>query len=271
MTNPELQAQLRYLVPTKDKPIYYASLPGADAQLRVGAEFEDRVVPVHDARKLATPARLDDYGFELHNQSSAISDFYQLQDHQVQYEAELKTLVLQATGGTDLLVFDHTLRSDSDSIRGLRNTREAAAIIHNDYTDASAEIRLRDLLEEDEASRRLQSRYAIVNTWRSINQPVETSPLAVCDARSLATEDLIASERRAEERIGELELATFNAAHRWYYYPRMNKNEVLLLKTFDSSQDGRARRAIHTAFDNPAARPDAPSRESIESRMLVFF
>ena len=65
-------------------------------------------------------------------------------------------------------------------------------------------------------------------------------------------EDLVACERRAEERIGELQLVTFNPGHRWYYYPDMSRDEVLLIKTFDSARDGTARRSIHSAFDNPA-------------------
>jgi len=47
--------------------------------------------------------------------------------------------------------------------------------------------------------------------------------------------------------------------------------EALLIKTFDSAMDGRARRSIHTAFSNPLAAPDAPARESIESRLMVFY
>jgi hypothetical protein len=97
------------------------------------------------------------------------------------------------------------------------------------------------------------------------------SPLACCDAATLAAPDLVPSERRSADRIGEIELVSWNPAHRWYYYPEMTPAEVLLLKTFDSARDGRATRTIHSAFSNPLAAADAPPRESIESRMLVFF
>ena len=66
-------------------------------------------------------------------------------------------------------------------------------------------------------------------------------------------------------------MVSWNPAHRWYYYPAMRADEALLIKTFDSAVDGRARRSIHTAFDNPLAPSDAPARESIESRLMVFF
>ncbi len=169
------------------------------------------------------------------------------------------------------MVFDHTLRSDSRDLRGQHSTREPASVIHNDYSDASAVKRLRDLLPPDEADDRLSRRFAIVNVWRSINGTVINSPLAICDFSSADTADFVASERRAKERIGELELVTHNPAHRWHYFSEQQFNEALLLKTFDSATDGRARRVAHTAFTNPLAPPDAPPRESIESRLLVFF
>ena len=168
-------------------------------------------------------------------------------------------------------MFDHTLRSDSSTIRGQNNTREVAAVIHNDYTDGSAERRLRELLTAEDAEQRLSSRYGIINVWRSIAGPVITSPMTCCDAQTIDAADLVASERRSRERVGELELVSFNPAHCWYFYPAMIKDEVLLIKTFDSAKDGTARRSIHTAFANPKAPADALPRESLESRMFVFY
>ncbi len=90
-------------------------------------------------------------------------------------------------------------------------------------------------------------------------------------ATTMGQGELVASERRAAERVGELQLVRFSPAHRWYYFSAMQRDEVLLLKTFDSATDGVARRVVHSAFDNPLAPADAPARESIESRLLVFY
>lgn len=264
-------ANIRYLVPTSEKPIYIASQGGAAAALNISAQFEDREVSVHDARQLEPPASLDRQGFTLVSQRTRVDDFYAMEGAWKDYESEISELVLAATGAADVRVFDHTLRSDSPSIRGDRATREPATVIHNDYTDASATTRLLDILPGEEARLRLRQRFAIVNVWRPIKGPAFNSPLACCDATSIAADDLVASERRARDRIGELELVTWNPAHRWYYYPAMHRDEALLIKTFDSAKDGRARRSIHTAFCNPLAPPDAPPRESIESRTMVFF
>ena len=267
----DVTATLRYLVPSGERPVYVASRGGADATLDIAADFEERAVSIHDARQLEPPASLDREGFALLRHATRVGDFYDLEPDRSLYESELSELVLAATGGASARVFDHTLRSDSRSVRGRRASREPASVIHNDYTDASARRRLLDILPPDEARERLARRFAIVNVWRSIRGAVWNSPLALCDASTLARGDLVAAERRAQDRIGELELVGWNPAHRWYYFPQMDERECLLIKTFDSARDGRANRSIHTAFDNPLAPQDAPPRESIESRLFVFF
>ena len=271
MSELDTRATLRYLVPTGERPVYIASTPGADAALDIGASFEDHELPIHDARSMLPEANLEQQGFCLVRHATTVTDFYNLDARREEYEREISALVLAASGGSDGLVFDHTMRSDSRDVRGSRSTREPASVIHNDYTDASARKRLLDLLPAAEAEQRLEKRFAIINLWRTIAGPVYHSPLACCDAATLEPADLVASERRAQDRIGELELVSWNPAHRWYYFPAMQADEALLIKTYDSAEDGRARRSIHTAFDNPLAPAGAPPRESIESRLLVFY
>jgi hypothetical protein len=271
MTTFNVSAPLRYLLPGEERPIYIASSGGADAALDIGAAFDSVTVNIADARALNPAAGLDREGFTLVPHATAVENFYDLRPQQAAYEQEITDLVLAACGGSSARVFDHTLRSDSRQVRGKHSTREPAGVIHNDYTDSSATRRLQDVLDAAEAQRRLAQRFAIINVWRSIRGTVLRSPLALCDAGSAAEADFVASERRAEDRIGELQLVTYNAGHRWYYYPEQQFDEALLIKTFDSATDGRARRVAHTAFDNPMVPATATPRESIESRLLVFF
>lgn len=271
MTSANVQAQIQYLRPGAERPIYFASRGGADAALKIGADFDVTQVNIADARGLSPPASLEQQGFCLVDHTTAISDFYHLESVRDQYETEIIALVLAASGAEAAMVFDHTLRSDSPTVRGQHASREPASVVHNDYTDASAGKRLRDLLPPDEAAWRLRSRFAIINVWRSINGPVFNSPLALCDFSSADPDDFVASERRAQDRIGELQLVLQNPEHRWYYFPEQQFEETLLFKTFDSATDGPARRVAHTAFANPLAPVAAPPRESIESRLLVFF
>ena len=63
----------------------------------------------------------------------------------------------------------------------------------------------------------------------------------------------------------------YRPSHHWYYVPAMRTDEVLLLKCFDSAEDGRSRFVPHTAFIDPTASTDIPPRESIELRTFVFY
>jgi hypothetical protein len=110
----------------------------------------------------------------------------------------------------------------------------------------------------------------IINLWRPIRGPLKDSPLAVCDARTVRPDQLIGSDLVYPHRVGETYSVKFSPEHQWYYIPDMVPDEILLLKCFDSETDGVARFAPHTAFVDTTAPADAPPRESIELRTLVF-
>jgi hypothetical protein len=123
----------------------------------------------------------------------------------------------------------------------------------------------------DEADALLSRRFAIIQVWRAINQPIETNPLALADARTVAMDDLLVAERRYPNRVGQTYRLKHNPAHRWFYFPRMRRDEAIVFKVYDSQTDGRARFTPHTAFDDPTTSPGAPPRQSIEARALAFF
>ena len=87
-------------------------------------------------------------------------------------------------------------------MREAKKIRETVSRVHNDYTEWSAPQRVRDILP-DEAEDLLKRRFAIIQAWRPIRYPVETNPLAMADARTLAPSDMIVSERRAADRVGQ--------------------------------------------------------------------
>jgi hypothetical protein len=51
----------------------------------------------------------------------------------------------------------------------------------------------------------------------------------------------------------------------------MKTDQVIVLKTYDSETDGRARFVGHSAFEDPTSAKDAPLRESVEIRTIAFF
>ncbi len=170
------------------------------------------------------------------------------------------------------MIFDITRRSDGGvGAKNPEGLRGPASQLHVDYTKKSGPQRVKDILGEEEAARLTAAgaRIIQINVWRPIHGPVERSPLALADASSTHQEDLIATDQIFPDRVGEI----YNVAHapsqRWYYAPRMTTNEVLLIKGWDSLDDGRARFTPHGAFHTPETRENAPARESIEVRTLV--
>lgn len=271
MAGYDVSAILRYLKYEGVKPVYTPSLPGVGDDHDIGIRFDERRVDIRDARPAGMTASLDQQGFALLGGLDIAIDSDHFAEQQHVYEQAVLEAVQSVTGATSGWVFDHTLRSDSAAVRSARSIREPAGFVHNDYTDASADKRLRELVAQHRYPYRPQQRFAIVNAWRPLHHPALRSPLACCDATTLAPADLVATERRARERVGELELVTWSARHRWYYFSALRPDELLLIKTHDSKPAGGARCAVHSAFDNPLAPADAPPRQSLESRLLLVF
>ena len=83
---------------------------------------------------------------------------------------------------------------------------------------------------------------------------------------------MIVAKRDYGNRVGGILNLSYNPDQRWYYFPDMETDEIILLKCFDSERDGRARWTAHAAFDDPDGRdPELPARESIEIRTLLFY
>lgn len=265
-----VSATLSYLVYAGKRPINYPSQGGGDLS-SYSERYEDRAVTIHDGRGQEAEFDLDRQGFALIRHGTRVSDFFDDAEIKAVYDPEIERLIKETTGAGRVVVFDHTRRSGSQATREEMGIREPARNVHNDYTERSGPQRVRDLLPAEEAEALLGRRFAIINVWRPLREPVLSAPLALCDARSVAPGDLIASERRSQDRIGEIQQVVFNPEHRWYYFAGMGRDEVLLIKTYDSAEDGRARFTIHTAFDDPTAPADAPPRLSIESRTFAFF
>jgi len=262
-------APLNYLGAMTEKPYSY-NYPPPPGAVRTNRVVAQQTVPIHDARAIPGGASLDREGFALIHDHSAVTDFYDDAQVKAVYYPECERILKEVTGAARVLMFDHIVRYAPRSRRGEAGVKEPAKGVHNDYTLDSGPQRLRDLLP-DEAAALMKNRFAIINVWRPIRGPVEESPLAICDARSIEISDFVASALLYPNRRGETFAVTYSPRHRWYYVPAMRPDEAILLKCYDSAEDGRARFTAHTGFDDPAGPPDAAPRESIETRALVFF
>ncbi len=267
-----IRASLKFLANVDESLVYIPSKGGGDETEHVG-NFTMQEVTIHNGRHHKQVSSLDVEGFRLVSQKTEVEDFYDDAQIESAYHDEVKALLTEITGAARIEIFDDTRRSASLERQRDKNIREPADLVHNDYTARSGLKRLRDHFSDDpgKADKLSQRRFAIVNVWRSIAGPVYNFPLALCDASTVTSDNLVSVERRAEERIGELQVALHDSGQRWYYFPEMQMDEALLIKTFDSETDGRARFTVHSSFEDPDAAADAAPRESIETRCLVFF
>jgi hypothetical protein len=271
---PHIQAALNYLAATSEKPVTYAYPPPPGVPWS-SAEAEEHATIIHNLRPAAAEFALDEAGFQLVTHRSAVKNFWDEDEIKRAYYPESIAFLKRVTGAAEVRVFDHTLRrrvlGEHDRSTKPDVPRQPANRVHVDQTAASGVARLR-LEYPDEAAALLRRRVAIVNLWRPIKSPVLDAPLAVCDARTVAPQDLIASDLVFRDRRGETYNLVYNPGQRWFYAPEMRADEVLLLKCFDSRDDGAvARFAPHTAFIDPTAPSDAPPRESIELRTFLIF
>lgn len=266
----QVRATAQFTVNTGEMPVSVVQEPGHGSDRRSGS-YEEREIVIRNARPIADRLDLDREGFVLRRHPTAVQDFYDDAEVRRIYYPEMERLVMQATGAARVLVFDHTIRVDDAGRADALKVRAPVRNMHNDFTRNSAPQRVRDLLPPAAAEQALRRRFAIINVWRSINGPVTDTPLAFTDARTVADEDWIATDLVYPDRTGEIYRVAFNPAHRWFYVPNLQPDELLLLKTFDSASDGRARYMPHSAFDDPATKPGTAKRQSIESRVLAFF
>ncbi len=264
-----IQADLNYAIDTGVKPVNETFGPDNIARRRSGT-IEAKRMTIRNGRPLANTFSLEVNGFQFVDHPTRMVDFFDKDELANVYYPEAVELVKKTSGAARVVVFDHTLRSGDLEERETKRVREPVLSVHNDYTEWSGPQRVREILP-DEAEELLTRRFAVIQVWRAINQPIQTNPLAIADARSLAPSDLIASERRYPHRVGETYQVKYNANHQWYYFPRMRRDEALVFKVYDSIKDGRARFTAHSAFDDPNTPAGAPARQSIEIRTLAFF
>lgn len=265
-----LDATLDYFVDTKIMPVTLVGAPGASDRRTGGGRGEQHQVTIHNGRSHAAEFDLEKNGFRFVDHVTHVANFFDEDEIRRVYYPEMEALVKQESGARRVVVFDHTLRTADEALRQTAKIRDPVRRVHNDYTEWSGPQRVRDLMGE-EAEALLARRFAIIQTWRPIRHPVESWPLAIADAQSLSPDDMVVTERRYPDRIGQTSAITWNPAHRWYWFPQMRPDEALVFKTYESMQDGRARFTAHTAFEDPSTPPNARPRESIEIRTLAFF
>ena len=248
-----IEASLFYLAHGAEKLVTYVAAPGGRDE-RAGGGSETHRVVIQNGRPLASGFEFEREGFRFVDHATRVADFFDDAAVRRVYYPECEALIREVSGAKRVVVFDHTLRTASDEQRETQKIRDVVRRVHNDYTEWSGPQRVRDIMGE-EAEELLRGRFAIIQVWRPINNPVESHPLAICDAQTVRPETLVVNERRYPGRVGQTYGITYDPGQRWYWFPHMRPDEALVFKVYESLKDGRARWTAHTAFEDPTSPP----------------
>lgn len=271
--------------------------PGTSFQLK------DHQRTLHNIRDQQSDFTTDNSGFAVYHHPAQEKLFTDDSAVRNGYYAEVESLLRSKLPGIKkVVIFDHTIRR-----RNKDAPRQPVQQVHVDQTPGAAAARVRRHLPADEAEELLKGRYQIINVWRPIENPASDMPLAVVDWRSTVPADFVPvdlmyptrsnddnpSDDRGKETVadpnsydsttgyevkGETLGVAPNENHRFYYVKDMTPDETMLLKCYDSRGEGEplgkqglATRTPHTAFVDPKTPADAPGRQSIEVRCLIFY
>ena len=265
-----LTAPLGFTVPQDKKPVFHSSALTGGAP-KIFFQVEEIPVELNDMRPIAGELDLDRHGFALRQSETAVDDLYDDDAVTTAYYAEIVEMVKQAVGATSVAIFDHTRRSDGGTGAANRDgKRGPASRVHVDYTETSGPKRGNDALGDGKVEEILAKggRVVQINVWRPITGPVHRAPLALADAGSIAPDALLATDQVFPDRVGEIYQLAHQPGQRWYWAPEMERDEVLLIKGWDT-KDGVAKYTPHGAFQIPDQDPNAPPRESIEVRTFA--
>ncbi|MCL2396416.1 MAG: hypothetical protein FWC87_17240 [Acidimicrobiaceae bacterium] len=250
-----------------------------DAKNSIGGPRDSRETPVYNARLMDPAPTLDVNGFMMLNHPTAVSDF----DDPVQvdrYYQDAEKLLDELLHPEVTFMFGHIFRTDDpeetrkrmESEEPLERSRGGTAGgAHVDF----AEEAIAQYVEEfggERAAELAEKRIVNLNVWRPIGK-VERMPLALCDGSTASRSGMVPIDMyNAVGPYSTMKVGLsvqYEPGHRWYYYPDMTSDEVLVFKTYDSDPSV-VQRVPHSAIVDPTSAPDAPPRHSIEVRALCF-
>jgi hypothetical protein len=231
-----------------------------------------RAVSIEDARRQAEPPSLDIEGFCLRPHASRVRDFRDPDQIERLHLEEIRQLLLEVSGADRVDVNPRSVLrfAERSAESGAHNNSRPARFVHVDVSDATAQ----QFYERARPGKSVR-RAAQYNAWRVLTPPPQDVPLAVCDARSLTRQELIAADAVFDQDGAiafsfEAWLLRHDPRQRWAYFSNMNPGEVLLFKTHDTDP-GVAHCVPHGAFDDPQCPADVDPRASIEMRGIAYW
>ena len=235
-------------------------------------------IDVINGRELNPPPTLDSHGFQLLMAPTKL-DLMDTDIVRSQYYEQCREMLLKATGCQEVRGGGHEYRNGFGGESGPRGAKPTpngsggayALGIHADMCAVVEDAFLRIIPDE----RHFQS----INIWRStkLDELIETMPLAVCDMRSIDPNDIVFGDGMNTGNIKQYmkvvdQRVIYSPHQRWYYFPDMTPDEVLIFRQYDTRQETlNLRTVFHQAVKDPNTRSKAPMRSTIEVRMQAIY
>jgi hypothetical protein len=267
MAAASVRAKVRYLRPEWKDSAEPARIGDRDSRR---ANTTPTEVDIFDARPETErdALDLDDNGFVLCELRPGVTDYRDETDVRTNYYPAVRALVKEISGADRVFMMQHLVRTESkDSF----NTAYAR-FIHCDYSASNAKDMARRMLERNQLDPALADEwdFAWYNAWQPFDREVRQNPLTLIDATTVEDGDIVDYFYTGYGNDGRSSMPVFNAKHRFFYFPRMQTEEVMIFKQMDT-RDGVAQMCPHTSFDDSTAPADAPGRRSIETRLVCAF
>lgn len=158
-----------------------------------------------------------------------------------------------------------------------QSTDGAELAVRNNFPDLATSLLSSTPLSPDEASLQGKKRWAIMNLWRPLNT-IYKDPLAVACASSIAESDLVEvqvvyTKQLPPRNVSKTWSIRPSEKHEWYYKNEMTREEVLVIKCFDTEAGDRlAKWAPHCAFvDSERSGEEWLDRGSVEVRAILVW
>jgi len=273
-----VRAELNYLARGSRINRRYVA-PGAEINT---GQYEPHRVLIRNGRPLQETFTLDRHGFVIARRPTQIADFTDKAEVDARCPGEVVGIVQQLTGATRVAPLGWVLRRPAPTST---DVQPPAADVHVDMTHERAHRLAQRLYAEAVPGGPGFKRFIASSLWRCFSEPPQDWPLTVCDAASVDPGEgvpntlvrvpvlpegaALTEELPGEEGLPAAYVFHFSPRHRWWYFPDMTRDEVMLIK-FHDSDHSRAWRVPHSAFRDPT-RPAARARESIEFRTVAYF
>ena len=256
------QGSVNYHVHKPERQAFHIDAGGIMGKM-ISPELATTQIDVHDVRAdgMSVQFAADSVGFA--HVPTAVKDFSDNADWQDTYDAELTELLSNQIGAKEVIIFDHTVRTDDP-----KSDRRPARNVHSDYSVDGAKQRLIDILGPKKAEEWSKGHYAFINVWRPVGSPINSAPLGFLRPSSVPEKDWLLLDLIYPDRKGQIMGIVGGPTHEWIYQSRMTPDEVAFFNIYDSQ--GRPSIA-HSAIDLVEDETVSTIRQSIESRTLVRY